>query len=717
MAKKISFFLLWCIALIIITPTYITFSDETQDKSFKNALALIDENNHTAALEILIKIQDNSPEIKHIIANCYTKNEAWEEAAKYYGQTISTEYVLSNYTTYHLAKCYQSLEDYEKSVQYYQMLVNDYPESPHFSEAKFQIAKIHQQQENYHSALEILDNLSQEKGSNYTREATFEMARIHEERQDWQKAKTLYDKLISQNTSDLIALTSLNQLEKSVLRSAKLRVTRKQLMDQGEILYKNLRLTDALKKYRRITTGYQDELTTQAMYKIGKTYFRQRKYTRAISEFKKIKSYMAGAGYFTSALYQIGRCYRRLNQHQTARQHFSSFSKKHNWSKFADDALYHQARLYEVDSDTKSAIKLYKEMIELYRQSELVPRAYWRIGWIQFKAKKYDDCITTFQQLVSLFPQNGWSLAADYWIAKVQEKQKNWDNAEKNYQRINKSRKWYYGNLAGYRIESSTKSNLISHQENSEDEHWKNIGRNKTTRTKKLMDLKLYADAIIELKTVINTKGSNQRDNYYNLAICYEKLEDFKKAHYYAEMLAKFWEVQKGKQIPTELLRMLYPLHYKDLINKHATKYKIDPFFVSSMIREESRYNPSVISPAGARGLMQIMPQTGRYISKQIKMKPFHQEMLFRPEVNIQLGTWYMKNLMTKFGNSMELTSGAYNGGANRIKRWQKNLKTTDIEEFIEEIPIDETRRHIKKVIDSYRIYKRLYSKFAVELD
>ena len=301
------------------------------------------------------------------------------------------------------------------------------------------------------------------------------MARIHEERQDWKKAKTLYDKLISQNTSDLIALTSLNQLEKSVLRSAKLRVTRKQLMDQGEVLYKNLRLTDALKKYRRIATGYQDELTTQAMYKIGKTYFRQRKYTRAISEFKKIKNYMAGAGYFTSALSQIGRCHRRLNQHQAARQHFNSFSKKHHWSKFADDALYHQARLYEVDSDTKSAIKLYKKMIELYRRSELVPRAYWRIGWIQFKAKKYDDCITTFQKLVSLFPQNGWSLAADYWIAKVQEKQKNWDKAEQNYQRINKSRKWYYGNLAGHRIESSTKRNLISHRENSEEEHWKNI--------------------------------------------------------------------------------------------------------------------------------------------------------------------------------------------------------------------------------------------------
>jgi len=717
MAKKIFPFPLWFMVLITFIPTYIIFSDETQDQSFTDASTLIDERNYTGALQILIKIKDSSPEIKHVIANCYTKNEVWEEAAKYYDQAISTEYVLSDYTTYHLAKCYQLLEDYEKSVRYYQLFVNHYPESPHFSEAKFQIAVIHQKQANHHKALQFFTDLANEKEGSYIREATFEMAGIYEELQDWQKAKTLYDKLISKNTSDSIALASLNQLEKSVLKSVELRVTRKQLMDQGEVLDKNLRLTDALKKYRKIATGYQDELTTQATYKIGKTYFRQRKYTRAITEFQKIKSYMAGPGYFTSALYQIGRCYRRLNQHQVARKHFNSFSKKYHWSKFADDALYHQARLYEVDSDTKSAIKLYKKMIELYRHSELVPRAYWRIGWTQFKAKKYDDSITTFQKLVSLFPQNGWSLAADYWIAKVQEKQKNWDKAKRNYQRISESHKWYYGNLAGHRIESRAETNLASHQENSKKKDWKSIGKNKTKRTKKLMDLKLYADAIIELKTIIKAKKSNQRDNYYNLVVCYEKLEDFKKAHYYAEMLAKFWDLQRGDLIPTGLLRMLYPLHYKDQIKKHATEYKIDPFFVSSMIREESRYNPSVISPAGACGLMQIMPQTGKYISKQINMKPFHREMLFHPEVNIRLGTWYMKNLMDKFENSMELASGAYNGGTNRIKRWQKNMETTDIEEFIEDIPIDETRRHIKKVIDSYYTYKELYSEFVAQPD
>ena len=232
MAKKISFFLLWILASITFVLTHIAFSDDTQDQSFADALNLIDKKNYAAALEILIEIEDSSTEMKHVIANCYAKREAWEKAARYYDKTISTEYTLSDYTTYHLARCYQFLENHEKSVQYYQMLVNHHSDSPHFFEAKFQIAVIHQKQANYHKAIKCFTDSANASGGSYIREATFEMAKIYEDLQEWQKAKPLYDKLISSNTSDSIALMSLNRLEKSVLKSAGPRATRKQLMDQ-----------------------------------------------------------------------------------------------------------------------------------------------------------------------------------------------------------------------------------------------------------------------------------------------------------------------------------------------------------------------------------------------------------------------------------------------------------------------------------------------------
>jgi soluble lytic murein transglycosylase-like protein len=161
--------------------------------------------------------------------------------------------------------------------------------------------------------------------------------------------------------------------------------------------------------------------------------------------------------------------------------------------------------------------------------------------------------------------------------------------------------------------------------------------------------------------------------------------------------------------MPLELYQLLYPVHYNDVIGKHSRQYEIDPLFVASMIREESRYNAGIVSWAGARGLMQIMPSTGSDLARRLNIRRFSSDMLFDPDVNIQMGTWYMKDLMNRFQNNHALVAGAYNGGPGRMQRWVSSMDTSDLDEFIEDIPITETRRHIKKVLDSYYIYQELY--------
>ena len=149
------------------------------------------------------------------------------------------------------------------------------------------------------------------------------------------------------------------------------------------------------------------------------------------------------------------------------------------------------------------------------------------------------------------------------------------------------------------------------------------------------------------------------------------------------------------------------------------------------MIREESRYNATIVSPVGAQGLMQIMIPTAKQIAQRLDLPTFNNDMLFTPEINIQLGTWYMSDLMRQFGNNYPLVAGAYNGGPQRIKKWLKNaapalatafantsLPSRDVavDEFIENVPIDETRRHIKKVMDSYYVYRQLYGDTISEM-
>ena len=93
-----------------------------------------------------------------------------------------------------------------------------------------------------------------------------------------------------------------------------------------------------------------------------------------------------------------------------------------------------------------------------------------------------------------------------------------------------------------------------------------------------------------------------------------------------------------------------------------------------------------------------------------LKFLDLTKKMLYNPDINIQMGSWYMKSLMDQFDNNHALVAGAYNGGPGRMRRWIKAKQIPDIDEFIEDIGIDQTRRHIKKVIDSYIIYQQLYS-------
>ncbi|MBD3184221.1 transglycosylase SLT domain-containing protein, partial [Candidatus Poribacteria bacterium] len=155
-----------------------------------------------------------------------------------------------------------------------------------------------------------------------------------------------------------------------------------------------------------------------------------------------------------------------------------------------------------------------------------------------------------------------------------------------------------------------------------------------------------------------------------------------------------------------------------------------DPLLVLALMLEESRYDPDAVSYVGARGLTQIMPSTGREIAGRISINPFFTEMLFQPELNIKMGTWYLGSIARRFkkrvqdnlGNNhshitksdrdyvaMMLAVGAYNGGESRVKRWMAKYGIQDIDEFVENIPIYETRRYIKKVFDSYEMYKAIY--------
>ncbi|KKM11943.1 hypothetical protein SY88_06000 [Clostridiales bacterium PH28_bin88] len=154
--------------------------------------------------------------------------------------------------------------------------------------------------------------------------------------------------------------------------------------------------------------------------------------------------------------------------------------------------------------------------------------------------------------------------------------------------------------------------------------------------------------------------------------------------------------------------RLFYPLSYRDLIGYYAGRNGLDPYLVTALIRVESRFKPEALSPRGARGLMQLMPETAEWIARQMG-EPFRPEALFEPEYNIRLGTWYLADLQNEFSNNRALVLAAYNGGRGNVRQWMASGRWRGDVGSIEKIPFSETREFIRRVLRDYRVYRRVY--------
>ena len=159
---------------------------------------------------------------------------------------------------------------------------------------------------------------------------------------------------------------------------------------------------------------------------------------------------------------------------------------------------------------------------------------------------------------------------------------------------------------------------------------------------------------------------------------------------------------------PIDVLHFLYPIPYKDQVNFHSGE-RIDPFFVYSVMRQESIFNFEIMSPAGACGLLQIMPATGKMLAEKEGLGNFEPIQLFNAYMNIRLGVRYLVDLKAEYNNDYMYVLGNYNAGPKPTKRWQAagEGKTWDIR--AEEISYWETRDYVKRVMGNYWIYQEIY--------
>jgi soluble lytic murein transglycosylase len=156
-------------------------------------------------------------------------------------------------------------------------------------------------------------------------------------------------------------------------------------------------------------------------------------------------------------------------------------------------------------------------------------------------------------------------------------------------------------------------------------------------------------------------------------------------------------------------ITIFYPLPHQELVFSEAGEHDVDPYLVFAIIRAESKYQNTAESAVGAKGLMQIMPETGEWIAEQNGIDDFKLEDLHKPEVNISFGCWYLHSLSQEFKGNVPLTVASYNAGRGKVQEWLVGGTWDGGPGDIDKIPFPETRQYLKNVLKNYEAYQAIY--------
>lgn len=347
---------------------------------------------------------------------------------------------------------------------------------------------------------------------------------------------------------------------------------------------------------------------------------------------------------------------------------------------------------------TNSQVACYNTLYYQYPDGQFAADALWHIFYGLIQHQKYFMAKKAGRVHLKKFPQSNSAPKVMFWLAKLSERTKKYDEA-KNY---------YRGVMAKFPDDYYAYRAFL------------NLNRYKHFRVSTMHPKKVLFpyknsgwDTLSALVQVGDYGLINQMykdDDFVQSWIAY-KNERFSTSSRLARDAMADLKVKPEKTDPRWLL--VYPVHYYDEIEKSANDWGNDPLIILSIMREESYFNSEAQSEVGAMGLMQLMPSTAQEAGAAAQISIPNNKFLLDPDLNIRLGNIYYAKLKRALWDKDLLAILAYNGGLGSVSNWRENLNYVDVDDFVEQIPYQETQNYLKKVYRSYWNYLRLYTEVS----
>jgi soluble lytic murein transglycosylase len=410
---------------------------------------------------------------------------------------------------------------------------------------------------------------------------------------------------------------------------------------------------------------------------------------------------------------------RRYSEAGDALERLERWHPKSSWRL---QALLAMAGRYALDGQPAAAQPLYRACYESFPQDPQAAGCHWRFVWQGYR-DAHAGARDALLEHLRRFPDSEHAPAALYFLGRIAQNNRDFAAARAYYQEIDALfPNQYYTGLARQRLRESGVSSAgpsatvtaqlgglhLSDHRGKADLTATPATQARLDRAGLLTEAALYDLAEEELRFAGRNAAQPQV-----IALALAELADHEQEpergirfirHYAPGYLGL-----PVNNVTEPLWKLAFPIPFRDALEKNARLSALDPFLVAGLIRQESEFNPHAISRARALGLAQIMPGTGRLLSRKINIRGFRTAMLYVPDVNLRIGTFYLRLLLDELQGQWEETLASYNAGKARVVAWLTGAQYAEPAEFVESIPIPETRDYVQNVMRNADVYRMLY--------
>jgi len=328
----------------------------------------------------------------------------------------------------------------------------------------------------------------------------------------------------------------------------------------------------------------------------------------------------------------------------------------------------------------------------------------WTLGWTYVLAGKDDDALRVFDQYLHDYRDGDYRTNSLFWSGKLYAKRGQMPERDARFAQLIAEYPYSY---YAYRAKEITG---VGQAPPPVVPVFPDVTPPDLPVVTDLVSIDLMRDATRELKLAAAAHPENL-GLAYMLADLYIHAGEPFKANGVLQRRFRDFVRHGGANIPDRFWQILFPLNHWETIKTEAAKRNVDPYLLASIIRQESGFEPSTISNAGAVGLMQIMPAEAEQIATRAGIEGVTRETLFDPDVNIAVGAAeFAQKLETMQGKTIPAIA-AYNAGETAVNAWLLKTPADDIDLFVESIPYAETRLYVKTVTRNRNEYRRIYEK------